>query len=229
MMAIGVHCGRVYKRGSDKYGRFTWMALRGKDNTGIIVVTAYRPCRTLGENTSYIRQWQAFRNAGVSDPDPRQSVLDAISEVLIDWGNKGFQPLVMMDANATINERAFEQFLSSHGLCDLIDETNEGVAPRTYINGPDRLDYILGQESLKEAIVKSGSLETHGGVSLSDHTLQFLDIDCKAIFRSTKTNPIASYEREFQLSDKKQAHGFTAKLESTYKHQKIPKRVRELN
>ena len=82
MMALGVHCGRVYKRGSDKYGRFTWMALHGKNNTGIIVVTAYRSCRSAGENTSYVRQWHALRNEGVKDPDPRQSILDAISTVL---------------------------------------------------------------------------------------------------------------------------------------------------
>ena len=107
----------------------------------------------------------------------------------------------MLDANATVNEGAFDTFMSSHGLIDLISEMNEGTAPRTYINGPNRLDYILGQEELKGVVAKSGSLESHDGVSLSDHTLQFIDLKCSDLFRSTKTNPIATYEREFTMNE----------------------------
>ena len=38
----GPASGRVFCRGSDPLGRFTWMALRGQDGTGVILVTGYR-------------------------------------------------------------------------------------------------------------------------------------------------------------------------------------------
>ena len=77
MMTMGKFQGRVLKQGADKLGRFTWTAYRGKKKGGVIVLIIYRPCKTPGENTTYMREWKALRESGDKLPDPRLSILEA--------------------------------------------------------------------------------------------------------------------------------------------------------
>jgi hypothetical protein len=228
----GSHSGRVYRRGSDHMGRFSWMALRGVDGTGIIVITAYRVSQhkgtAAGENTAYMREWGMLRSEGIKEPDPRLMVLQAISEVLHEWGNRSYHPLVMMDANGELDDPQLRDFVDEHGLFDLIAETNEENAPRTYQRSGRRLDYIFGDEHVLAAVDKSGSLGSGDGVSFSDHTLQFVDLDCKRLFGAAKTAPYATYEREYKLKDTKKKEQFLEKLHSIYEHQSIKQRVHDL-
>jgi hypothetical protein len=181
------------------------MALRGTDSTGIIVITGYRVCQnkgtTVGTNTAYMREWAMLREEGHQNPDPRLMVLVAIREVLNEWMNRGYHPLVMMDANGEFDDPQLASFIQEYKLYDLIAESNNGDAPRTYQRSGRRLDYMLGDEHILASIVKSGSLGSGDGISFSDHTLQFVDFDCKKLFGVTKTAPHATYEREFKLKD----------------------------
>jgi hypothetical protein len=85
MITQGPISGRVYRRGSDHLSRFTWMALRGKDGTGVIAVDAYRVSQhkgtTAGKNSAYMQEWEILRCEGESNPDPRLSILEAILEI----------------------------------------------------------------------------------------------------------------------------------------------------
>jgi hypothetical protein len=186
MIARGPICGRVYRRGSDKMGRFTWMALRGRNGKGLIVTSVYRVCQTkgtkAGENTAYLREWEMLREMGHKDPDPRNIVLDDVSEILHEWGDRGYHPLVLIDANASIDEKHFSNFVKQHGLKDLVAETNDGEPPRTYSRGSRKIDFALGDQYVMDAVVKSGALALHEGVCFSGHTLQFIDFDCKKLF-----------------------------------------------
>ena len=48
MISQGSISGRCHARGSDEYGRFTWMAFRGRDDSGLLVITAYRVVQNIG-------------------------------------------------------------------------------------------------------------------------------------------------------------------------------------
>lgn len=232
MISCGPTSGRVYRRGSDPLGRFTWMALRGRDGTGVIVITLYRVCQnsgtTAGPNTAYMKEWEALRERGNKHPDPREAVLRDASDVLHEWGNRGYHPLIMMDANADIDESRLESFIKQHGLIDLVADTNNGKPPRTYVRGVRKIDFAFGDSHVRKAVVKAGSLGLHDGVSLSDHTMQFIDLDCKILFGIDTNTPYATYEREFKLKDAKKKAAFIEKLTAIYKHQKIPERVQQL-
>ncbi|KAL3802447.1 hypothetical protein ACHAWO_004749 [Cyclotella atomus] len=232
MITQGPISGRVYRRGADHLGRFTWMAFRGKDGTGVIAIDGYRVSQhrgtAAGENTAYMREWEVLRREGDANPDPRLSVLEAMSEVLQEWGNRGYHPLVMMDANGELDEEQLRDFVQEHGLYDLIAETNEGPAPRTYQGSGRRLDYMLGNKHVLSAVVRSGSMGSDEGVSYSDHTLQYVDFDQRKLFGAETTAPYATYEREFKLKDTKKRLKFIAELSQIYEHQRIPERVEEL-
>jgi hypothetical protein len=40
----GKVCGRVHNKGADRLGRFTWMALRGRNGAGVIMSTGWIRC-----------------------------------------------------------------------------------------------------------------------------------------------------------------------------------------
>ena len=76
MMAKGKIEGRITRRVPDSLGRYTYMALKGKTNTGILVVTVYRVCQKkgtkTGPDTAYMQQHVAMREAGIKNPDLRK-------------------------------------------------------------------------------------------------------------------------------------------------------------
>jgi hypothetical protein len=114
-----------------------------------------------GPTTAYSQQWVEMRKKGIENPDPRNSILEDISTLIYEWGEKGFHPLVMLDANATQDKRQFSDFIERHDLKDIISEVNEGIPPPTYERGTTKIDYILGPDHIIQAVVKSGSMGTH--------------------------------------------------------------------
>ena len=89
---------------------------------------------------------------GHTSPDPRQQILDDITELITEWRSCNFQPIVMMDANTDLSETHLREFVEENDLFDLFDGTNEGTPPKTYVRGQKRLDYIFGSEILLNAV-----------------------------------------------------------------------------
>jgi hypothetical protein len=147
--------------------------------------------------------------------------------VLTEWGQKGYHPLVFMDANSKYEAKDMEEFIAKHGLKDLVSETNQGTPPTTYTyaRGPNRIDLPLGDAFVCSAIKRSGTLELHAGVKSSDHTMQFIDFDEKKLFGNDSFEPTAGYNREFKLYNIKKKQASQEKLKELYAHQRIPERV----
>ena len=60
-----------------------------------------------------------------------------------------------------------------------------------YIDGTRRLDYVLGDDFARSAVVQSGALGEHGGVTYSDHTLQWVDFSIAKLFGMDHLLPVA--------------------------------------
>ena len=202
-MARGKIAGRVVKRIPDSLGRYSYMTFRGKDNTGIIVITIYRVSQNrgtrTGPDTAYMQQYEALRAAGTATPDPRNQLLDDLTVLISEWREKGYKPVVMGDFNADMTDPRFADFVNGNALIDVVDKVNEGEPPRTYARGRKRLDYILADRTLLKAVVKAGSLGLHDGI-LSDHTMQWVDFDISALFQGELHNPTHPCERQFTLT-----------------------------
>ena len=74
----GQASGRHSKSGANKWGRFSWMTLRGKNSKKLCIITAYRVCQTKGttpasrySTTAHWQQVKAMIKQGCRDPDPR--------------------------------------------------------------------------------------------------------------------------------------------------------------
>ena len=70
------------------------------------------------------------------------------------------------------------RFMERNSLTDLIASSNDGALQRTCNRGPKRIDLVLGDDFIRRAVIKSGSLEENDGF-FSDHTMQWVDLNTK--------------------------------------------------
>ena len=198
--------GRIIDSGSDKWGRFCWFTLRGRRDEGILVITAYRVCHEASDNpgplTAYTREYVAMREAGIEKPNPRRQILDDITELIDEKRLEGYRPIVMMDANGDYNNKKsgdsdLREFIENAGLVDPYHERYPEQI-RTFMFGTKRLDYILMDPALAEAVVRIGYLGSHDA-AFSDHVQAYVDFDTSKLFRGTINRPIDVKSREFRL------------------------------
>eukprot|EP00956_Cyclotella_meneghiniana_P016316 scaffold25756_cov42-Cyclotella_meneghiniana.AAC.3 len=106
-----------------------------------------------------------------------------------------------MDANAEWNEIKFKEFTDKNGLIDMItDIHSEEEPPPTYSRGRKKIDYILGDDHIRRAVVRAGAMDLLDGVSPSDHAMQYIDVDERVLFGDDSFCPIQGYQRKFRLS-----------------------------
>jgi hypothetical protein len=176
--------GQIANTGLDSWGRFCWFCLQGHWDEGILVITAYRVCQEkgsqAGSHIAYQQQCTLMRQAGISDPNPRQHVLEAIRTLIQEHRAKGYRPIVMMDANGDYRtdrapDRALAIFITNSNLVNPFYE-KFATSPRTFLYGLKRLDYIFMDPALTLSIWNIGYLCTHMGAD-SDHCLAYVDLD----------------------------------------------------
>ena len=114
-----------------------------------------------------------------------------------------------------------------NGLVDLIRDSNDGTPPATFSRSKNRLDYILGDQHTRRAVLQSGALGLHEGI-VSDHTMQWVDFDTSLLFQNEWYDPTSPCERKFTMRNVKKKHAFQAKLREIHDHQRIGERVLEL-
>ena len=56
MVGVNHICNRVLASGSDPFGRWTWILLRGQGNLQCVVLTLYRAVKSSGDTSAYRQQ-----------------------------------------------------------------------------------------------------------------------------------------------------------------------------
>lgn len=91
----GDSTGRVNKSKGDKWGRFSYMELRGKRDEGVLVITAYRVCHEAsdypGPYTAYTHQYTEMTKAGINDPNPRKQILRDLAKLINEKRLEGYR------------------------------------------------------------------------------------------------------------------------------------------
>ncbi len=95
-MIRGTTAGRHAKSGGDRYGRYSWMELQGKNSRRLCIITAYRVTQQKGTrpasadcNTAYWQQVQGMIKDGVYEPDPRNQILTDLTKLIRDKKDQG--------------------------------------------------------------------------------------------------------------------------------------------
>jgi hypothetical protein len=228
--------GRKVAHFRDPMGRFVWVKLRGSRGEGIIVIVAYRVCQkkgtVSGTTTAYTQQinlmldeeLEAFEKIAHEDrrvpsslrkqlEDPRSRVLADLRNLIQEERQRGFRPILCMDANEDWNDeklgKDLSKFLAETQLCDpLFDKfQHQGLAKSTYARGKRRIDFIFADAAIVPAIQKIGTLGLHQAM-VSDHVMVYVDLDEEELFQGKINRPVRAPCREFLLAQADKCEGF---------------------
>jgi hypothetical protein len=218
-------------------GRFVWVKLRGSRGEGIIVIVAYRVCQkkgtVSGTTTAYTQQinlmldeeLEAFEKIAHEDQrvpsllrkqlDPRSRVLADLRNLIQEERQRGFHPILCMDANEDWNDEKLGKdlsiFLAETQLCEcdpLFDKfQHQGLAKSTYARGKQRIDFIFVDTAIVPAIQKIGTLGLHQAM-VSDHVMVYVDLDEEELFQGKINRPVRVPCREFLLAQADKCEGF---------------------
>ena len=173
-------------------GRWSGLTFRGKNNSHLSVITAYRVCKssiqTAPLGSSFAREYEHHRSQGVKSPQPRKQLLNDLTTTIQTLQHKGSSVLVMMDSNGQLHDdKDIQQFLVN---CDLADLHQQDPALSTYIGSSHRrIDHMFGCSQTVTSLSASGSLSYLEGPQ-SDHRGLFVDLDPRIILQQS-IDPIA--------------------------------------
>ena len=139
-MVRGSSAGRQVKSGSDKYGRYSWAEMTGKNDSKLCTITAYRVCQEKGttpkspdSTTAYWQQVQGMIRDGRLNPDPRTQVLTDLTTFINEKKEEGCEVILMMDANDDWEEHnsKLATFIDENVLIDVHHNMLTHLPPTT--------------------------------------------------------------------------------------------------
>jgi hypothetical protein len=120
---MGKWQARISEMGQDKckLGRWSYVKLSSK-KSNLIIITAYRPCKSNGPTTTWMQQWTLLRESGLIAPDPVKIFYQDLEKELQAWTKSGYEILLMLDANEHISAKpgGLTHIIAKFKLTDLI-------------------------------------------------------------------------------------------------------------
>ena len=229
LTANGEITARIDGRGSDKWGRFCWYTFQGKRDEGVLIIVAYRVCHEKhnnpGPTTAFHQQYVEMRKIGIKDPNPRQQILDDLCTLISEKRDRGYRPILMIDANGdyTTKDKGLKNFLHKANLCDPFRDRYKGPT-RTYLHGTSRIDYIFMDSALTQSIQRIGYLGTHEG-AISDHVMAYVDMDQKSMFAGLIHRPPHVHSREILIEQDDKVQAFLRALRHQFDAHNFEHRV----
>jgi hypothetical protein len=195
----------------------------------LVIVTAYKPCKAKGPNTTWTQQWILLRE-NIKNPDPIKEFCKDLNESLRKWRESKHEIILFIDANEEIGREpgGISKVIADNGLFDILaNQHNAEKYPPTYARGSKRIDYILGSERVQQYCKTSGILPLNIGYP-SDHWAVFIQVDLKALL-STEVHPLESKATRLIMSaTPKERTKFLNELDSHYQAQNLYERFTKL-
>jgi hypothetical protein len=218
---------RITAKGVDPLGLGRWSYfILSSNKKSLVIVTAYQPLKTKGPKT---QQWILLRESAKT-PDPIKSFCINLEKETKLWVNKGFDILLMINANEDIGSQpgGLSNTISSAGLFDLVDARhNAGSYPNTYARGTKRIDYIFGTERVRKHCISSGILP-FGYRYSSDHRAIFIRLKVGKVLSMTIHPSESSTTRLLMSATPNERVKFIIELDIHYLSQNLYNRLQEL-
>ena len=170
---------------------------------------------------------------GIATPNSQKQILTDLLSLIEAKRLKGFRPILMMDANGdytcTKTQDRNKDLKSFIREANLVDHFHEKFPDpiHIYVYGSKRLDYILADPALVEAIERIRYLGTHKG-ACSDHVLAYVDFNTAKLLKGEINHPIDIHTREFRLKQRDKVIKSLEELIPAFKENSIKERVMRL-
>ena len=237
-MAHGDVVGRIKDKGSDPYGRWSYMKFIGSGNKLITFISAYQVCENRNAQssdgmTAYNQQQILLREAGHSNIDPRKHFFADLKSFLKKLKTEGSLIILCGDFNQELCLHPKKPMLklcndNSLRLVDVLGCLHPDCQDiRTYDRGSKRIDYALISPELVPMVTVSGYLPFYCRI-VSDHRFFYLDFNTQALLGDP--SKLASLpERDIRSKD---PTAVTTYVRAKHKHlceQNFFKRIDELD
>ena len=214
-------------------GRWTGFTLRGRHQTLITILSAYRVSQSspsrLGHDTAFHQQWRHLRQTQES-PNPRQQFLQDIKTHILQLRQQNHEIILMIDANETITtQNTWTHFLQDTQLHDIMTIRHPYTQPpNTHIRGSHRIDFIVATEGILPSIQKTGILPFDQGPIHSDHRGQFLDLNSNLLFHMDIPTLNRTPWRNLRTTDTAARHRYCVKLSQNLNTKRVFERAQHL-
>ena len=201
------------------------MTIRGKQHT-IRIISAYRPCHSLGPETVYAQHSRFFHNQPPYSKDRRQRILDDLSTQITEWQTQGDLIILCMDANDDIREPPISRFIETLQLHEAI-LSHHPRPPSTCDKNRQRqpIDGIWTSPSIH--ISQSGYLPFGQGCP-SDHRMIWADIPIELIL-GTPSRIKRPTPRRLKASDHRLVDRYIQHLLPQLQQHNLIDRMQKLN
>jgi hypothetical protein len=222
---------RIAEMGSDKKGLGHWSYVKiSSKQSNLVIITAYRPCKTYGPSTAWMQQWSLLREKGVKNPDPIKFFYNNLSMELRKWILNGSEILLMLDANEPLGEcpGGLGKLVGCHALVDLsanILQETKNIS--TYARGSRKIDFIFGTQRVANFCTDSGIVPFGFGYP-SDHRALFIRINISKILNARVTAAESRHTRKLQNATPKERALFLKEVNAHYEQQNLYERMQKL-
>ena len=208
--------------------------MRGRRGRRIVIITCYRVSQvsSIGledTNTAFIQQQTILRKSGLKSPCPRKECLAELATFITAAEANGDKVILSIDANEAmdLHSSALPEFLSQTTLVDTIEHAHGDMAPKTYLRGHRRIDFVFASESLLPHLRRSGHLGILDAIP-SDHMGIWLEFDGTELFRGVTENLGSIQQKPFTMRDTSKLKLFTEVMEEHLVKQNLERRLGRL-
>ena len=201
--------GRVTRGGNDYLGRWSYQYLARKNNTCLVIISAYRVCKqTIRTNTkiktlTVTAQQQSVLEAEKRYISPRKAFVLDLIEFISTLHEEKHSVLLIGDFNETLYcFKQMQNLASKTGLVDVMWQECRTDEFSTCITGTERIDYVLADTDVADSVINA-CYEPYKLRNNSDHRTILLDFDIHKLFGNPTYNIRTPMTREFSSKDRK--------------------------
>jgi hypothetical protein len=215
-------------------GRWSFVAITGKNGRNILIVTAYQVCKAriiaVGPKTAYAQQWHLLRQQGEMNPDPRKSFKTDLDAFLEPYHEAGMEILLIGDFNEATGESTtgIDAITNKYGLIDLMSY-HHGINGEieTYSRGNKRIDHAFGTQLISDAAVRIG-YTPYNFVITSDHLGLFIDLEADSFLGGDPSQLMSQALHGIKSNNPKKCRQYVVEVTKYLTKHHIFERVRKL-
>ena len=224
----GCWSGRIYKQGSDRLGRWSFMSLQAQKGHLVTFITVYLPRKPAkdGRGTTIYQQMEAdLFNRDKKMREPRQELLNDLHKFIDTERKIGSTILLMGDVNDNLGMENGQvcNFLESNGLkmTYKLRHGEESKLPATHDRGRHCIDLIGCSSNIThEAIVRAGYAPFYFNF-FTDHRGTYVDLDIDSIFNCARPDTTRQIYKRFTTRHVPKCSKYLKKLEALMETSRI--------
>ena len=213
-------------------GRWSSVRFRGKADTSVRMISAYRPtCNKDGYGSVWNQQCRYFsENLNIEDPNPQSLFEEHLVEEIVSFMNAGDSIVLGVDGNYDVRTSALSQKLTELGLRDAILTLHAPASPpATYNRNTNRVPIDAIWVSPSVEVNRAGYCPFDGGgpSMSSDHRMLWVELDNCSILGKHLPPSRKIIASRLKSNDPRSRKKYTRQVKKKYAEARISlKRIR---